>query len=479
MNFGELLKQCIGEEADSVRHFSEITGINRGWIYNIFNGKKSLPEDKFQLILERFPFSRKNADMLRETYYRDFVYGKETYERIQYIFDQINNDCLSAVPTDICHHKRLDFHESSTYLSSGKELQEALLYLTNSWTTDGEHWCYTNFSYDQIDIDSALYNSLYDNPINLFHMIEMSTVESGIKNLENIFFSAKYATLGLNTYYYQTDHTELHRSLVSYPYFFITDSGVLLYDYHLLQGILMTEPQTISCFKKMALCLFSQTTPLVHFFNDIFEYKNYMAQHDTIQESFAFEASPCINAFLDSELISSILVDKSLIHYICNTVDDWQTYWADFSKITFFHSQEGIRQFAQTGNYYPSTLAHPLSKEERIKILQNFIDSNKQFQNFFLADERHIKCYPNIVFDIYPNITFISGNLKQNQDCTYVGDWMIMISDPLMVADFIHFKEFIMRNRFHHSFDFTNHFLYDLILKLETEIEIEKNNKKR
>ena len=40
MSFGVVLKDCLNEANASVRNFSQITGINRGWVYNIFNGKK-------------------------------------------------------------------------------------------------------------------------------------------------------------------------------------------------------------------------------------------------------------------------------------------------------------------------------------------------------------------------------------------------------------------------------------------------------
>lgn len=36
MTFGETLKQCLNDSDASIRKFSAITGINRGWLYNIF-----------------------------------------------------------------------------------------------------------------------------------------------------------------------------------------------------------------------------------------------------------------------------------------------------------------------------------------------------------------------------------------------------------------------------------------------------------
>lgn len=39
MNFGELLKLYINESGTSVREFSKITKLNRGFLYNIFQEK--------------------------------------------------------------------------------------------------------------------------------------------------------------------------------------------------------------------------------------------------------------------------------------------------------------------------------------------------------------------------------------------------------------------------------------------------------
>ena len=79
--FGDVLKQCMAEQALSVNAVSKTIGLNRGWLYNVFTGVKNLPEEKLQLMLNEVDFTPKNVELLRESYYRA-VYGREAFDRI-------------------------------------------------------------------------------------------------------------------------------------------------------------------------------------------------------------------------------------------------------------------------------------------------------------------------------------------------------------------------------------------------------------
>ena len=78
MEFGELLKKTLKENKVKITHLSSLIGMNRMAVYAVFNGEKKLPEDIFNLILEKFEFSPAQAAELSRLYYINSISRERT-----------------------------------------------------------------------------------------------------------------------------------------------------------------------------------------------------------------------------------------------------------------------------------------------------------------------------------------------------------------------------------------------------------------
>ena len=203
MSFGELLKTYINESDVSVRMFSEITGLNRGWLYNIFSGKKSLPEDKFFKLLENFPFSLEQNTALRDAYWSDF-YGRETFSKIKYILSEFKKHNELNDGDFLLPKSQKIYDEDFIFLFSKDELTDAVTFLFNQNVADSDSCIYTNYSYAHECLDNLFYSCILKNSmIKYYHMVNFDmSINNNIHNLRNIFSSIKYAAKKINTYYF-------------------------------------------------------------------------------------------------------------------------------------------------------------------------------------------------------------------------------------------------------------------------------------
>ena len=95
--FGDSFKRIMGEQGYSVSSFSKLTGLDRGWLYAIFAGKRKIPEQTLQKILTGSFFTQENSQQLRRAFYEE-VYGNDQMERILYLQDHFQEFRRPASP---------------------------------------------------------------------------------------------------------------------------------------------------------------------------------------------------------------------------------------------------------------------------------------------------------------------------------------------------------------------------------------------
>ena len=230
MRFGELLKTYINESDVSTRMFSQITGLNRGWLYNIFSGKKSLPEDKFFKLLENFPFSAEQNVALRDAYWSDF-YGRETFSKIKYILSEFQKHNARSDDDFLLSNSKKVYDKDVIFLFSKYELTDAMTFLLNKNAADSDSCIYTNFSYEHECLDNLFYSCVLKNSmIQYYHMVNFDiSINNSVHNLRNIFSSIKYAANKVNTYYFHTNTNTVAIDNL-FPYFIVSTHGVIVYD---------------------------------------------------------------------------------------------------------------------------------------------------------------------------------------------------------------------------------------------------------
>ena len=420
MSFGVVLKDCLNESNVSVRNFSEVTGINRGWVYNIFNGKKPLPEDRFHRIMEAFPFTKQQQENLSNSYYED-MFGIDSFKKIQFIIKSINklgihnNYMYSFFPSSQCV-----YNSDSQYINSKTSLIDSIIFLLSP--TDkaiSKNAIYTNFSFEHKKIDDITLNYLkkYQN-INFFHIVNFDTIGMEIHNLQNIFCSAKYASMGYNTFYYYNNRTITLQADNIFPYFFITDKGVLLYDNSLSEGLLLLNKDIIKYFLEKANNIFDDACPLV-MFNNKLKPSFYM---DNILFSIGYHPSIFCQTNQDS-----------LYSFISNKHD----------TVTILHPKTLFELI--NNNSYISTLLKDSTIDDIDKILNSLIAQHFQKGNILLLRNDLFSMSDNINISGSSKSLYVFGSLEKSAG-QFCDNFSICINNKLLTNDFLMFQDYIKRN---------------------------------
>ena len=62
MTFGQYLEKCIKKRDISISHLTKISGINRGKLYYVYDGKRKLTEDELFSLINKAGFSSGESD---------------------------------------------------------------------------------------------------------------------------------------------------------------------------------------------------------------------------------------------------------------------------------------------------------------------------------------------------------------------------------------------------------------------------------
>lgn len=468
MNFGQLLKCYIHDSEKSIRLFSEITELNRGFLYNIFAGKKRLPEDKFHKILVSFPFSDTQKENLALAFYKE-IYGTNNFNKLQYIISELKH-LKDFTDEDFSFSRSSNHYNKETEYITGKDnIIDAITFLLQSSSSFNLPFVYTNFDFSQKEIDSVIYSLILQNDIDLKHIIKFDNDSTDIYNLSNIFNSIKYARKKYNTYYYYCNQEILLDNL--FPFYLVANSGILLYDSSLYHGLLIRDDSVINNFKDRVETTIDECTPLVIFPDNVFELKQILEPNSFIA---SISSVPCITPFLSIEMLhdmASITLENK--DYVIGSLHDWYNVSTTEAAIPYtnLNTVEGFINFAEKGTvpYFPAEYARPLSVENRIKILEKCITENNQHHNFYLADDTRISFpdYINIELSA-PNKVVMYGSFHEPEH-SYMGEFIIPLSNNILYSDCNNFKDYVIRNNLYKNDSFTELFIKNLIRKLKSQ----------
>lgn len=471
MRFGQLLKQYIDDSETSVRLFSKITDLNRGWLYNIFSGKKKLSEDKFHKMLDHFPFSDAQKTLLRDAYYEE-LYGVNAFNKIQFIISELkslskNDDSKYCFPNYV-----QTYNSNVSFINNKYNLFDSICYLLRTSSLKDNSLIYTNFSYAQEEIDTAMYSCLLEKQdITFSHIVNFDNRGNDVHNLRNIFRSLKYAKHKINTYFYY-DNNHLMQLDSLFPYFIVTNAGVLLYNNSMDNGLLILDKSVINEFSKKAENILKQCTPLVKFPDNIFSLKEYLLQNVNCSYTDSISSRPCLTGYLNVNMLDSI-INESIPNreYTIHSIYEWIKV-SDFSTNSILHlnTTQGFSDFAQNGHisYFSTKYAKPLSIKNRIKILKKCIETNESQHAFCLLDDNKVTLPDDIRIELFPPGTNLIYGYLENHDFSDMGSFVILLSNNVMFSDFNNFKDYITRNNFYLNDKYTQLFFKDLLLKLET-----------
>lgn len=460
MTFGVYLEKCIREKNISISRLTKVTGINRGGLYSVFKGERSLKEDKLFALFENVGFSLKEEQTLTELYFSD-VFGQSDFNKIKQMIHLINNLELPSKE----HKEFINTFSKKFSLTGKEEILSALKYILKEI---GNSKVITNYSYEDERIDHLFYSFVKNgNKEQLIHILSFSEKSSGLHNINTVFSSLKYMYLNcFPVYKYENKSEQI------YPYFAVTDKYALLFNDN--DGIFIDEPIVINRVLGKVETMVSQCTGLGMATDDVMFIKDMYAKglsktEDNFNELITYCGYPCVAPFADYDLMYSItrdeLPEKELLVHIA--YDHYQSLYknADF---TFFYSLNGLKRFAETGNVceIPETYVTNLSIKYRLQVLNQIIEAVKD-EKIYLVNDEKFNIPENIEIEDYFSKVIISAFDCNKDNFFSCNKFLSTLNDSDIIHTFKILKEYLIRARMVYPKQYAEIYIKNIIVKLE------------
>lgn len=468
--FGAQLKNLLSESAISVNSFAKLFHIDRSYLYRIFSGAKSMPEEKLHAILSSELFTKKQLEQLRTAFYTE-KFGAEQYERILAILQSLSSDSmeyLPAAPTDVPEAAALPVE--TTVFSDRFALCMAIQSQLTAACQTKDDYLYTNFSSEQEEIDRAVYCLLRQlpEPIRFTRMITLDTTGKTVHNIHAIFSSVKYLALNYNILYRYRNIEGKNYPGALYPYFIYCRNGLMQFDLQAEHGLWIPARYLDHSIEKIILKRADDYAPLALFPQGIFELKDRIAGFSQLMDSTeSLSYTPCIGPYMTAEMFRDIANPDipNMDYIIASTLNHYRS--VSLNRSIF--SLEGLREFVETGiiEEFPQALQKgPLAPKYRVTIVQKMIDNLRRNRSIQLLDSSKITFARGYNIEFYNNdkarlILAATTYRQEAEDFLY--NILIPITDPVLANDIFLARQYILDNGFVYSDHYTEHLLQDML----------------
>lgn len=469
-HFGVQLKNLLRESAISVNSFAKLFHIDRSYLYRIFSGAKSMPEEKLHAILSSELFTKKQLEQLRTAFYTE-KFGGEQYERVLAILHRLSSDSEEsphAAITDIS--EPVTHLEETAVFSDRVTLCTAIQRQLADACRTGDDYLYTNFSNEQEEIDRIVYSLLnqLQEPIRFIRMITLDTTGKTVHNIQAVFSAVKYLSLDYNILYRYRNTGGQNYPGALYPYFIYCRNGLMQFDLPAEHGLWIPARYLDHSIEQIILKRADDYAPLAAFPQGIFELKDRIASFSQLMDSTeSLSYTPCIGPYMTAEMFRDIANPDipNMDYIIASTLSHYRSVSLNHS----IFSLEGLREFVETGiiEEFPQALQkRPLAPNFRVTIVQKMIDNLRRNRAIQLLDSSKITVAKGYNIEFYNNdkarlILAATTYRQEAEDFLY--NILIPITDPVLANDIFLARQYILDNGFVYSDHYTEHLLQDML----------------
>lgn len=388
--FSERCKQYLETAGQTIYSFSKTTGLDRTSIHRLVNGKR-LPSRDF--LLDFCKELRINAREERELFelYEEEKAGPAVYQNRKYILRFLS---------EIQPLENLTVNETSAFFdgtllpfteTSLATRTQICCLLESAFCGKSKLPCIlTNFPTNsalQITRYLSRMYLKYQRHVLLKHLITLTPDPSKLQdascNLKSIAQVLPLALSDFNTYlpYYTYGH--IHSSDFSqmpYPYYIMTEDAILEISANMKRSILHQDADTVQNYRLELERIFSDSRTLMHIPRTLEDsltlYMKVSWPSHTVLGSL--EPLPCFTWSVPQELIMKTAREvlpepavSSCLECLCqNPLDN--------PELPVYCSMENLINFLKTGQITGQMASYlpPLTEEERLETLQNFLDTN-------------------------------------------------------------------------------------------------------
>lgn len=467
--FGFQLKKVLEDSEISVNSFAKTIRIDRSYLYQIFNGTRTITMEKLHLVLSCELFTKSQRELLRTAYYTE-KYGAEQYARITTILRELTELPQDSTPPEIpaCCTGTVD--ETRSY-TDRRSLCDAIKAHLSAACQSGEDFLYTNFASEQTEIDRIVYTIVrgLPEPIRFTRITTLDTTGKSVHNIQTIFSSLKYLSLNYNILSrYRHAHGRYYTG-TPFPYFIYCSSGLMLFDASAENGIWIPARHLNSAVERSIQKTIADYAPLAIFPQNIFDLKNHIANFSQLEASTEnISYAPCIGPYLTEEMLRDIANPEipNIDYIIASTI---QHYRSVQDTLTIF-TINGLREFVETGvihEFPQELLRRPLSPKFRTEIIRRMLEKFRRNKNNLLILDSAKIDFPkgyNIEFFHHDQVKALLAATTQRMEANdFLFNILIQIDDPVLTTDLLETVQYIIENQFVFSAHYTEHLLNDML----------------
>ena len=459
IQFGDIFKQIMGEQGYTISSFSKLTGLDRGWLYAIFSGRRKISEQTLQTILNGHFFTQEDSQQLRRAFYEE-DYGGDELDRILYLqhhFQQFRRPDNPPIPSRPAMAESLP---SSGFLNSQAQLLRAAFELISQVQQSGQEAkeVYTNLPYHFTQLEELLFYTLQDHqpPYTLTRVLALLQNGSNTSNLQSVFASLRYLDRRVRLYcYYTAQHGSQPIGQI-FPYYLITPTAVLLVHQDGQQGMLIRQADYCARMREGFLAALNDCSEMTYSHSNALSFlSNGQELHFT---DYSVQLGNTFTNFLNQDLlqrygsprfagVSRTGVITSLLNFLHQPLSSTDNF--------MILSRQCILDFLTTGTFpnIPRDYLQPLSMEDRLGLLRRVETHLRQHssQSLGVLKEEIFGKYGNeySISLIRPSHSIIiCGQKLPRSGQSFVGECGLKVSNAVLYHDFLNFFEYAKRNRY-------------------------------
>ena len=446
-----------------INQIAEECGIERSLLSKFKKGTRSLSPRSFKKMLGKLNIADSEKKTLTATYIDDY-FGTDKYAEYLKILSKFSEHEPNQKDYGIKYKisAELNFKNNIMHLHSGENLLTAARYLIGIEIDRENGRIYSNIpSSSMLKLMQSFPNKIVD----FKHIVSISSIGDYHFNMLSQIF--ELMSLGYISNYTSSPSGIYEQNDLIYPFYIIFTDRVLLVDKELKRGIICDNADFAKHYADVFLNQFKYTDRYAYQCDNILSLKamNEKLYSSEIESIYSFGTMNCqITTSLTLDMWEQIAKpDVPNREYLRDmTYAYYQKLEECVKNMTLITSRKSLDDFISNGTVktMPREYAYPLSKDNRIKLLQIIYDKYREenFDFYLFEDMPSFTMSDNLGIEVISNTKSPSQlNIcyeTENSPMHYYGNIGLRTDNKIAVQDIANFLEcFIISSACHSKED--------------------------
>lgn len=423
----------------TINDFAARVGINKGTLSSAINGSRKISKSVILKTIKSDLLIDTEKEKLADCYFAQ-EYGEKALNSIKSFIallneqtDYENEEFIPMIP-DLS-----GFGEDSEYefLTGRTDIRKGITALLGHAIEKNQR-VYTNYSFDDKSTDELVYGILMKSGdySKFCHVVSFSEENDPSENLSTAFSLLKYMQIKVNAYYVLDSNMKKLTGVGLFPYYFVTNDKVFLYDEEFSSAIYSGKTDFVqNVFSKLKE-QFSRYSTLCYFPENVL---SQMDNLNTMTESEnAVRFSPHVLSFLTKEDWESCISDKLEIK--ASLVDLAYSWYSGERGLKTINSTttDGWLNFLKNGyiDVQPRILVNQLEVGLRRKLIERVIENLRAGVMTHRVINQKIRLPEKLIAEQMGSYIFFITTRNDNPETQWLGSAFFYLPAKIFGFDF-------------------------------------------